>query len=464
MQGSVSAVAAEDNEELARFRRQWLEEVWSKKKPQGSQDGAAAFTPTSTSAEPATQSPPQSPPAHRTTHRRASHHNEATSPVLGARKVGPASATAQFGPSLQRAVEVYRKAVQHEQKSELDDALRLYRSAFRMDSNVDRAYQLFEEELHRKAAAASPTQKAQQHKKTPSGTAVVEGLLSDMQALDLGPSRIPVAHAYGEGFVTGTLANLISSWPPELTFERDPESEEEGVPIRMLPDEILIIILRRLDHSALERFARVNRKARVITLDASIWRPRVQTIYRPPQIPDEEELEALVVKYMTDYRRIYIEHPRVRYDGVYIAVCHYIRNGVGENVWVNYSHLITYYRYLRFYPDGQVLSLLANEEHSPSQVIPILKPTLRKKGFFIGTWYLDGTELHIDDLLPKEPTAAETRYSFQMVLDLRSRPVGRWNRLDFRSYDSVHIASGEATPLALKNERSFWFSKVRSYV
>ncbi len=56
-----------------------------------------------------------------------------------------------------------------------------------------------------------------------------------------------------------------------------------------------------------------------------------------------------------DYRRLYIEHPRVRYDGVYIAVCHYMyvpwyqhyvsadkkhrimyrRNGVGENVWVN---------------------------------------------------------------------------------------------------------------------------------
>ena len=85
------------------------------------------------------------------------------------------------------------------------------------------------------------------------------------------------------------------------------------------------------------------------------------------------------------------------------------------------------------------------------------------QGFFIGTWYLDGTELHIEDLLPKEPAAAETRYSFQMVLDLRSRPVGRWNRLDFRGYDSVHIASGEATPLAHKNERPFWFSKVRSY-
>ena len=50
-----------------------------------------------------------------------------------------------------------------------------------------------------------------------------------------------------------------------------------------------------------------------------------------------------------------------------------------------------------------------------------------------------------------------------MVLDLRSRPLGRWNRLDLRAYDSVRVGSGEAVPLALKNERPFWFSKVKSY-
>ncbi len=50
----------------------------------------------------------------------------------------------------------------------------------------------------------------------------------------------------------------------------------------------------------------------------------VQSVLKPPQIPAEEEFEALVLKYMTDYRCIYIEHPRIRYDGVYIAVCHYM--------------------------------------------------------------------------------------------------------------------------------------------
>ena len=50
----------------------------------------------------------------------------------------------------------------------------------------------------------------------------------------------------------------------------------------------------------------------------------VKTIYQPPQISDEEEADQLVAKYMMDYRRVYVEHPRVRFDGVYIAVCHYM--------------------------------------------------------------------------------------------------------------------------------------------
>ncbi|KAI0675714.1 hypothetical protein C8Q78DRAFT_964066 [Trametes maxima] len=452
-----STAGSEELEELARFRQQWLEEVRGKKKASLPQD-ITTSTPAAPSSIQVAHPPPHSPPAHQSSHRRLSYGAPSSPPAL--KKASTSVAPAPFGPALQRAVEVYKKAVQHEQRAELDDALRLYRTAFRMDNNVDRAYHMVEEEmLRRTAASPSAAPPKTHHRKTSSTAGSIEVLAQGVQNIELDASHVPVAHVRGEGFVTGTLAGLISSWPGNLTFEA--EDEQEGAPIEHLPDELLVMVLRLLDHTALERFGRVNRKARVVSLDASIWRPKVQRLLKPPQISDEEVFEALVLRYMTDYRRVYIEHPRVRYDGVYIAVCHYIRNGLGENVWVNHSHLITYYRYLRFLPDGQVLSLLANEELAPAQVIPLLKPTLRTKGFFIGTWYLDGTEVHIDDLL--DPGSPETRYSFQMILDLHSRPLGRWNRLNFREYNSVHTGNGEAMPLALKNERPFWFSKVRSY-
>lgn len=50
-----------------------------------------------------------------------------------------------------------------------------------------------------------------------------------------------------------------------------------------------------------------------------------------------------------------------------------------------------------------------------------------------------------------------------MTLDLRSRPLGRWNKLHLQSYDSVNLETGDISPVVLKHERPFWFSKVRSY-
>ena len=104
-----------------------------------------------------------------------------------------------------------------------------------------------------------------------------------------------------------------------------------------------------------------------------------------------------------------------------------------------------------------------------------------EQGLFLGRWALQGNTVSIVDLT--DSMGSTTRYTFQMSLNLRSRPLGRcvadfdhwinvlltkksydrWNKLDFIGYDSVHCDTGEATALALKNERSFWFSKVRSY-
>lgn len=70
--------------------------------------------------------------------------------------------------------------------------------------------------------------------------------------------------------VTGTLADLISNFPETLSFE--PEIEQEAVPLRKFPDELLVMILRKLDPTSIECFAMVNRKARIIALEPSIWK------------------------------------------------------------------------------------------------------------------------------------------------------------------------------------------------
>lgn len=113
--------------------------------------------------------------------------------------------------------------------------------------------------------------------------------------------------------------------------------------------------------------------------------------------------------------------------------------------------------------------------------------TRRLQGLFVGQWRLVGTTVHISNLLDASSRSAtlddkgvppellappvssnnvsseRTRYVFAMALNLRSRPLGRWNRMDIDSYDSVNLETGDVHPVALKHERPFWFSKVRSF-
>lgn len=253
----------------------------------------------------------------------------------------------------------------------------------------------------------------------------------------------------------------METFPPHLEFE--PQDEDEISPLISFPAELILHILRYLDHTSIERFGSISRRARVLTLDPSIWKDFVVSTYKPPQVASTDDILNVVKLYSPDYRRIYIEHPRVRLDGVYIAICRYIRPGLGENAWVSVNHLITYHRYLRFLPNGQVVSLLASDQIPPQEIIPLLDSSLRMKGLFVGNWELQDSTVFLDSLADPNGTAA--RYVFQMTLQLRSRPLGRWNRLEFMAYDSVKLDTGEAVPVSLKQERSpFLFSRVRSYL
>ena len=68
----------------------------------------------------------------------------------------------------------------------------------------------------------------------------------------------------------GILAQITSAFPLDVQFE--PEDEKQPVRLRSLPNELLVFVLRRLDVMAIERFALVCRKARLLSLDATLWR------------------------------------------------------------------------------------------------------------------------------------------------------------------------------------------------
>ncbi|THH27746.1 hypothetical protein EUX98_g6446 [Antrodiella citrinella] len=422
-------IPLDPEEQLARFREEWRAEVRRRKLEQTGE----------TSAETTSDSIGQpSKGKEVVVHVTRIFQEAAGKPVAKRTTSGSAEIVKHELSETQRtALEAYERAIVCEQRGELDEALQLYRKAFRGYDNVDRLHTHFEkaswaqEKVKAKDGAGSSSQ-GHTHARTESKE--VEQLTHAMHHLD-----VTVVSAQGaSGNVTGTLASLVSSWAESLQFLPEEEREREPVFIARMPDEVLVHILANLDIASLEQFASVNRKARVLTLDSSIWRSFVQRIYKPPQIQPDENIPTLLADYLLDHRRMFVEHPRIRLDGVYIAVLHYTRRGLSENAWVNINHLITYHRYLRFYPDGTVLSLLANEEVAPQQVIPILKPSLRMKGFYAGNWSLSGTSVLITDLTdPSPPGSDPPKYTFQMTLELKSRPLGRWNRLNFVTYEST---------------------------
>jgi F-box protein 9 len=74
------------------------------------------------------------------------------------------------------------------------------------------------------------------------------------------------------------------------------------------------------------------------------------------------------------YRSMFRHRPRIRFSGVYISTVNYVRpgaNNANSLSWNAPVHVVTYYRYLRFYRDGGCISLLTTTE--PAEVVPHLQ-------------------------------------------------------------------------------------------
>ena len=358
-----NATDANTSEELARFREEWKEEV--RRKKAAAQTGPSPTQ--STGLSDATSSKAGSLDAYVKGNVPEASRSGVQPPRAHVKQVPRATDTtsAPLGPKLQRAVEIYRRAVVCEQQSNLDEALELYRTAFRMDPNVDRAYHKVEAQFY--VTTNVPVSQLPANTTSSSKRASVEEVTHHLKSLDVHSAVVPTAPG-GDAIPHGSLASIMAEWPHELEFL--PEEERRPVHIQKLPVEVLLVVLRKLDITGIERFALVSRKARCLTLDMSLWKcvyPRpsaccshtnfsasrefVETVYKPPQISEDEELDGLLTSYVGDYRRLYIEQPRVRLDGVYIAICHY-----------TYVHILL--------PIERICSKLACGESSCTFIVP----------------------------------------------------------------------------------------------
>ena len=148
-----------------------------------------------------------------------------------------------------------------------------------------------------------------------------------------------------------------------------PANEQKVTHISALPLEILLYILRwvvssELDTRSLEMCSFVCRGFYLCCRDSEIWRLACARTWG---------INVSLPRNYISWRQMFIEHARLCFNGCYIGKTTYIRSGENsfQDQYYRPWHIVAYYRYLRFFPDGLVLMLTSSDE--PSACVGQLK-------------------------------------------------------------------------------------------
>ena len=193
----------------------------------------------------------------------------------------------------------------------------------------------------------------------------------------------------------------------------------------------------------------------------------------------------------------FCRRPRIRFNGAYISTVNYVRSGQASTNQATWGgapiHIVTYYRYLRFFRDGTCISLLTTSE--PTDVVHHMTKEnllhhreLKKKELHVsslpsadmalalkGRWRLSSDQEEEEEGaetggsqgegdLYVETEGTTSKYLYRMDLSLRSAGKGaRNNKVVWRGFYSYNKLTDDWAEFMLKNDKPFFFSRVKSY-
>ncbi|KAH6991114.1 hypothetical protein BKA56DRAFT_573839 [Ilyonectria sp. MPI-CAGE-AT-0026] len=427
------------------------------------------------------------------------------------------------------ALDHYEEAMAKEAQGSMGDSLKLYRKAYRLDNGVDRIYR---EKHHPKAKPATHPGPSTITNTTTATTTITS---PSQAAPDATPGPQPQSI---DDLIASFVGLKIEPAPPAVEGMPPPPS-----PLADLPEEILIHILRDLAIVDLADFARLARVCRrlayLVASEQRIWRRvalgsevgfsamlyRFERGIEWDELPEEEQegpeivdgvvispaelaqrrrdesfalTESLTPSVYPSWKDLFRSRPRIRFNGCYISTVNYVRSGqasTNQTTWDSPIHIVTYYRYLRFFRDGSLISLLATNE--PSAVVHHLTrddlnaqrtaahPHLPNAVMALalrGRWRLSSAD-DLRDPASMGPGASRggvrddpegdvfietegigSKYVYRMDLSLRSAGKGvRNNKLNWRGFYSYNKLTDDWGEFGLKNDKPFFFSRVKSY-
>jgi len=193
---------------------------------------------------------------------------------------------------------------------------------------------------------------------------------------------------------TDPLTALAQSFASLEILSIEPEDPERPCYLATVPDEILLHILLHLSLQSLSSLVHTSQVCKkLLSLsqgEASLYKALCLHYFRHFD-PPSTILSRCVKDYDSDWRRMLIDRPRIRFDGCYIATCHYLRPGAGDSSWNTPIHMVTYFRFVRFYPGGRCLTVLTTTE--PREVVHSITWTgvADVKGVSEGVWTMSET-------------------------------------------------------------------------
>lgn len=161
-----------------------------------------------------------------------------------------------------------------------------------------------------------------------------------------------------------------------------------------------------------------------------------------------------------DDREMIKNRPFVKFQGIYISVVNYMRYGAnaeGSSSLLSPVQMITYYRYFRFYEDGRCLRLLTTDE--PSKVVSHFSIETKPRGSAICFWKLE-FDYNFGQLIVTRNT---DKYDFIEELQIRNQGRKVHHRLKWLRSSAI-AEDGSVSECSLRNEKPFFFSRVKSYI
>ncbi|KAK0673351.1 putative glycerol transporter protein [Cercophora samala] len=322
------------------------------------------------------------------------------------------------------ALEHYEKAVEREAAGNLGESLRLYRKAFRMDDQVDQNYKAKHFPRAGKFPPKSAAKSGVASKSAASGETKMDHQRQTMKELIAGFAGLGIEPVAPEMEGMPQPPCPMSTLPDEILVHilRDVATADVGDFVRLAQVckrlAFLVVtedrIWRRvclgsefgfggmhyywqkqvtweplteedMEREAAEEAAAAEAFAQTSGGGSSggeqeeeeefgvVGGPVFDLETRAERLADESAANTLAFfnsLYGSSWQRMFRLRPRIRFNGCYISTVNYVRSGMANSnsiTWGAPIHVVTYYRYLRFFRDGTCLSLLTTAE--PNDVV-----------------------------------------------------------------------------------------------